>query len=216
MIRPSLLICRMPIIPSPANFAGCFFALLIPPPRNLSEFHARGGRGLQRVAPRDSHPPSLIENDTGSYLGLISFAEQSGEAVCPRFARAKRESVVRRRFARAKRERRPRRRTSPEQSRKVHRAAGLRQSKVGKSTAPPDFARAKQESVARRASPKQSGKARARRLSQSKAQKPATALSQSKAEKCGPRAGPETFPEQSAKGGRLRACIGSFPAGRDG
>ena len=148
----------------------------IPPPRNLSEFHARGGRGLQRVAPRDSHPPSLIENDAGCYHGLISFAEQSEKAVCPRFPRAKRESVARRRFTRAKRESRPRRRTSPEQSRKVHCAAGLRQSKARKSTAPPDFARAKSESPPRRrTSPEQSRKVhRATGLRQSKVKKSTT------------------------------------------
>ena len=182
-----------------------------PTPEIVGILRERGARS-PACGPRDSHPPSLIENDAGSYRGLISFAEQSEEAVCPRFARAKRESVARRRFARAKRESRPRQLTFPEQSAKadrrawtsseqspkVHRAAGLLQSKVRKSTRTADFARAKSESPpAQRTSPEQSPKVL-----------PPGGLRQSKAGKCGPpgfaRAKresphPATFPEQSAK-----------------
>ena len=160
-------------------FPVIYSPFLIPPPPKLSEFHARGGRGLQRVAPEIHIPPAYRKrHETVSQTTHFPRAKRKSRPCRWDFARAKRRSAARRLSQSKAEKRRPA--TFPEQSGKVWPAG---------------------------ASPEQSGKARARRLSQSKARKPATGLSQSKAEKRRPRARPETFAEQSAKpgGGRFRA-----------
>ena len=157
--------------------------VLIPPARNLSEFHARVGRGLRRVA-EEMHraPPYRKRRDALSQT--------------THFFRAKRE--------------RARRATSPEQSGKVWpagrfarakrqspRARRLLQSKAGK-RGPADFFRAKRESRPRPSDfSRAKRKSRPRRwdFSRAKRRSAARRLSQSKAEKRRPVA----FPEQSGK-----------------
>ena len=182
-------------------FPVIYSPFLIPPPPKLSEFHARGGRGLRRVAAEMHSPPGYRKRRTSSEqsakgpggrlhqskagkCGLPGASpEQSGKAPAPGdFPRAKRESAGPPTSSKQSTKANRARRTSPEQSAKGDHTTGTSPEQSGEASPgdfprakrespPQDFARAKRESVARRA------------------------LSQSKAEKR-PRA---TFPEQSAK-----------------
>ena len=178
-----------------------------PSPEFVGNLHVPGARS-PACGPRDSHPPSLIENDAPPYRKRRTSSEQSAKGPGGRlhqskarkgrralrqskagkppapgdFARAKRESAgpptSSEQSAKADRARR----TSPEQSAKADHTAGTSPEQSGEAS-PGDFPRAKRES------PPQDF-ARAKRESVAR-----RALSQSKAEK----RRRATFPEQSAK-----------------
>ena len=154
-----------------------------------------GGARSPRCGPRDAQPPSRIENDAPPYRKRRTSSEQSAKGPGGRLRQSKAGKCGPAALRQSKAAKPPRPATSPEQSgkararrllqskaRKPTAPVGLRQSKARKPTAPLGLRQSKAEK--RRpatfpeqsakvwlagASPEQSGKARARRLSQSKA-----------------------------------------------